>query len=100
MNEVSYQCHSAIFYNHLPRLFPRNLDTRLNFIETSRIQSIVNYQDRRVALQCLIRSDLEVLQSVRKGKVCTRPCMQETNHAYLPIALAYVCMPHTRIVEP
>ena len=35
-------------------------------------------------------SDLEVLQSRWKGKVHMWPCMQENNHAYIPVAQAYI----------
>ena len=27
-------------------------------------------------------------------------CTQENNHAYIPVAQAYVRMPHTQIVKP
>ena len=45
-------------------------------------------------------SDLEVLQSRWKGKVHMWPCMQENNHAYIPVAQAYIQAPHMQIVKP
>ena len=42
---------------------------------------------------------MEALQSRKKRKVHTRPCMQEINHVYIPVAQAYVHMYVCHICE-